>query len=59
MASIDESSTENDSNEVSISKNTSEGIRYGNHVHSDINTRYTILKIRDRIRQVKSERRGA
>ena len=49
-ASIDESYTYDESNDVSISTNAIEDILYGKYVHTDINARYAILKIRDRIR---------
>ena len=58
MAPIDEPYIDNDSNEGSISKNDLEEIQDGNYLHTDINTRDTILQIHDHIRQGKSERKG-
>ena len=55
MASIYESSTENNSDDGSISMNALEEIRYGRYVKPNINSRDTRLKIRDRIKQAQSE----
>ena len=58
MASIDESSTDIDSDDKSISTNALDDIQYGSQIHPDINTRYSILKIRDSIKQMKNEWKG-
>ena len=50
-ASIDDSSTDDDSGDWSISMKALEDIRDGNHVHTGINTRYVRFKIRDHILQ--------
>ena len=50
-ASIDDSSTDDDSGDGSISMKALEDIRDGNHVHTGINTRYVRFKIRDHILQ--------
>ena len=55
MASNDESSTDNNSDDRYISTNSLKKIRDGNYGHADINARYTRLKIRDRIKQMKRE----
>ena len=55
LASINESSTDNDSDNVSLITNTCENICYGNYVHPDINARDARLKVRERIRQAQSE----
>ena len=59
MASIDESSTDDDSNNVSVCTDAVENIQYGKHVHPDINARYSRLKTRDRIMQLKNEWKGS
>ena len=43
-ASIEELSTDYESDDVSISTKNLENIWYGNHVHPDMNTIYTRLK---------------
>ena len=50
-ASIDELSTDDDSYDGSINKNSRKSIQDVNYVHLDINARDARLKIRDRIRQ--------
>ena len=55
MGSIDESLTDDGFGDGSISMNYLEEIGDGNYVHTYINSRDARLKIRDRIRQVKSE----
>ena len=57
-ASIDESSTDYDSDDGYICMNALEEIWDENYVHPDINARYARLKIRDRIRQAQSEWKG-
>ena len=52
-ASIDELSTDDDSYDGSINKNSRKSIQDVNYVHLDINARDARLKIRDRIRQEK------
>ena len=49
--SIDKSSTDNDSDDRSISTNNIEDIRDGHCIHLDIKTRNTIFKVRDHIRK--------
>ena len=51
MASIDESSTENDSDEGSISTNALKEILDGSQIHIELNARYARLKILDRIKK--------
>ena len=58
MVSIDESSKDDEYDDVSISTNDLEDIQYGIQIHSDINARDSILKIRDRIKQIQSEWKG-
>ena len=58
MASIDESSTDDDSDDEYLCTNDIEDIRDGKYVFPDFNTRYSRLKISDHIRQEKSEWRG-
>ena len=58
LASIDESSTDDDIDDVYITTNTLEEIQYGNHVHQDINTRDARLKVCDRIKQAQSDWKG-
>ena len=55
MASTDESSTDDDYDDGSISKNSLADIWGGNYVHLDINTIYSRFKIFDCIRQAQSE----
>ena len=59
LASIDESSSDDNSDEEYISTDNIEDIRYGSHVHPNINSRDTILKIHDHIIQAKSEWKGS
>ena len=59
LASIDESSTDNDSKDGSISTNNNEDIRDGNYVHPDINRRDARLHIRDHIIQMQVESKWA
>ena len=59
MASIEESSTDDDSYDGYIRTDALEDIRYGNSVHTYINARYSRLKIHDQIRKTKSECNGA
>ena len=51
LASIDESYTDDDSDDLSISTNDLEDIWDGNYVHPGINERDARLKIRYHIRQ--------
>ena len=50
LASIDESSTYDDSDDGSICTNNLECIWYGNHLHPYINARDSRLKILDNIK---------
>ena len=59
MASIDESSIQYDSDDGYIITKTLEEIQDRRQVYPDINVIYSILKIRDRIKQTKSEWKGA
>ena len=54
-ASIDESSTDNNSDDGYISTNALGDSRYGNYLHPDINAIYARLKIHEHIRKSKSE----
>ena len=58
LASINDSSTNNDSDDGYISTNTLEEIWDGNYIHPDINKRYPRLKIRDHIRKAQGEWKG-
>ena len=58
LASTDESSTDDESDDGSISMNTIEDIQDGKYVHPDINARYAIFKVRDCIRQAQSIWKG-
>ena len=51
LASIDESSTDNDYYDLYTRTYALEDIQYGKYVHPNINARDTRLKIRDRIRK--------
>ena len=53
--SIDDSSTEDDSDDGSISTKAIKYMWNGKHIHTDINTRYVRLKIRYHIIQKTSE----
>ena len=55
MASIDESYIYDDSDGISISMNALEDIRDGSQIQPDLNTRYSRLKISDRIKQTQNE----
>ena len=55
LASIDKSSEDNGSNDVSISKDTLKEIQDGNHVHMNINEGDYILKICDQNMLAKSK----
>ena len=55
LASIDELSIDNKSDDVSIGTNGIKDIRYGNQIHTDINARDVRLKICDYIKQTKNE----
>ena len=55
LTSIDKTSEDNDSNDVSISKDNHRDIQDGNHVHMNITERDYILKICDQTRQEKSK----
>ena len=59
MASIDESTADNESDDGYISMNTIKEIWYGNKMHLELNTRDARLKISDFIKQTKNERKGA
>ena len=50
LASTDESSTDDESDDRYISTNYLEGIRCGSQIHSEIKERYFRLKISDHIR---------
>ena len=52
-------STENDSDDRYISENDLEYIQDRSQIHPDINARYTIFKIHDRIRQTQNEWKGS
>ena len=54
MASIADSSTENDSDDGYISTEALEDIPDGSQIHLELNTRDARFKIHDRIRQTKS-----
>ena len=58
MDSIDGLSTNNDSDDESISMNALEEIWYGSQIHPEINARYARFKIRDRIRQTRINERS-
>ena len=51
MASIDESSTYDDSYKGSISTNIIEDIQDGSQIHPDLNAKYAILKMLDCTKQ--------
>ena len=51
LSSTDELSTDDDSDDRSISTNALEDIWYGSQIHTYINSRYARLKICDRIKQ--------
>ena len=59
MTSIDELSSEKNSDEESISTDDLGNIRYGSYVHMNINARDYRLKIRYRIGKYQSEWKGA
>ena len=59
MASIDESYSDDDSDDGSISTNNLEDIRDGSQIHQELNSRDDILKICDRIKQTNCECKGA
>ena len=59
LSSIDELSTDDYSDDVSISKNTVEEIWDGSQIHPVTNARDTRLKIHDCIKQTKSEWKGS
>ena len=58
-ASVDDSSTDDDYDDVSLSKNAIEDIWDEKRAHLDINARYYRLKIRDNIRQAISKCKGS
>ena len=58
MTSIYESSTDDDSDDGSITTKSLKDIWDGNYVYPDIITMDDILKMRDRIRQKQSEWKG-
>ena len=58
LDSIDESSTDDDSDDGSISTNDLKDIWDGSQIHPYIKSVYARLKIRDRMKQTKSERKG-
>ena len=51
MASIDDSSADNDSGEISISMNALKDILYGIQIHPELNERYARLKSSDCIKK--------
>ena len=53
-ASIDESSTDNDSDDRSISTNDLGGIHDGSQIHTELNTRDARLKIRHHIKHTQN-----
>ena len=55
LASIDESSTEDDSDDRFIGTNALKKIWDGSYINPDINSRYAILKIHDHINQAQSK----
>ena len=57
MSSIYDSSIDDDYSDGSTSTNVLEEILYGSQTHLDINARYARFKIRDRIKQIKNERK--
>ena len=59
LASIDESSADNNSDDKYISTDYCEDIWYGIYVHPYIHERDSRLKVRDRIRQAQNEWKGA
>ena len=59
LSSIDESSTDDESDYLSISTNDLEDILEGSQIHPEINARDDRLKIRDRIRQTQNEWKGS
>ena len=59
MASIDDLSIYDDSDDRYISTNSIEDIWYGNQIHPELNTRDDRLKIRDCIKQTKSGWKGS
>ena len=59
MSSINHLSTDDDSDERSISKNTLEDIWDGSQMHTEINTRDARLKTRYCIQKTKNQWRGA
>ena len=58
MASIDESFTDDDSDDRYISTNALDGICHESQIHPELNKIYARLKIHDRIRKTKNERKG-
>ena len=54
MASIDESSIDNDYDEGSIITNAIEKIRGKSQIHPELNARDSIFEIRDRIKQTQN-----
>ena len=58
LASIDESSADDNSDDKSISTDGIEDIWYGRQVNEKINARYARLKIRDHIRLSQNEWKG-
>ena len=59
MTSIYELSTYYDYDYGSISIDALEDIQGGSQIHPDTNARYSRLKIRDRIKQMQNEWKGA
>ena len=58
LSSIDESSTEYDYDDVSISTNDLKDISYGNQIHPELNAIDYIFRICDRIKQTQNEWNG-
>ena len=58
-ASIDLLSTDNDSDDVSISTNTLKEIRVGSQIHTELNTIDARFKICGRIRETENELKGS
>ena len=59
MSSIDELSTDDDTDDGYISKNVPKDILDGSKIHPDNNERDARLKISDRIKQTQNEWKGA
>ena len=58
MASVDDSSIDNDSNDGFISTKDIKYNRYGTQIHPELDTRYARSKTSDLIKQTQNERKG-